>query len=205
MDSFDPALRNGYHINGSGFPADLEIKPNAAQLVKSWRGPGWAAARSIDETNPAGSITRAVVHLKAVHALIVVDELVAANGEDALFEQFWHFAPGLISQKSAEVPLQFSVASGGCLSVAFDTQIPVVIEPEGEGSSLRRGMRLGSGIAATLFQWNDQSATVALAALEGFPGAWTLAASGNGFDVRLILSGDDLRYEASPAIELREP
>jgi hypothetical protein len=134
-----------------------------------------------------------------------VDELVAANGEDALFEQFWHFAPGVMSQESAEVALQFSVASGGHLSVAFDTQIPAVIEPEGEGLCLRRSIRLANGIAVTLFQWSDQPVPVAVAALQGGPGAWSLAMSGSGFDVRLNLSGDDLRYETQSAVELHGP
>jgi colicin import membrane protein len=197
--SFDPALRNGYHVNGLGFVADEAIKPNAARLVKSWRGPGWAAAKSVDEINPAASVARIVIHLKAVHALIVVDELVTANGEEALFEQFWHVAPGVTPSESVATSLQFSVRAGGFLSIAFDTQVPVAIAPEGEGSSIRRDARFANGVAVSLFQWSDAPAPVAIDALQGGAGAWSLTASGNGFGVRLSMSGDELRHEAQTA------
>jgi hypothetical protein len=197
--SFDPALRNGYHVNGLGFVADEAIKPNAARLVKSWRGPGWAAAKSVDEINPAASVARIVIHLKAVHALIVVDELVTANGEEALFEQFWHVAPGVTPFESVATSLQFSVGAGGFLSIAFDMQVPVAIAPEGEGSSIRRDARFANGVAVSLFQWSDAPAPVAIDALQGGAGAWSLTASGNGFGVRLSMSGDELRHEAQTA------
>jgi hypothetical protein len=171
--SFDPALRNGYHVNGLGFVADEAIKPN--------------------------SVARIVIHLKAVHALIVVDELVTANGEEALFEQFWHVAPGVTPFESVATSLQFSVGAGGFLSIAFDMQVPVAIAPEGEGSSIRRDARFANGVAVSLFQWSDAPAPVAIDALQGGAGAWSLTASGNGFGVRLSMSGDELRHEAQTA------
>ncbi|HVU19193.1 MAG TPA: hypothetical protein VHE09_00555, partial [Rhizomicrobium sp.] len=136
--SFDPALRNGYRINGAGYVADAPLNPNGARIEKSWRGQGWAAARSMDETNPAGSIARTVIHLKAEHVLVVVDELAAASNQEATFEQHWHIAPGLAAPSSGQASHRFALSGGGGLTVAFGEQADVTINPEGEGSCLCR-------------------------------------------------------------------
>jgi len=195
VPGFDPALRNGYHIDGVGFSTDFPLKTGAARLEKSWRGPGWAAARSVDKINPAGSITRTVIHLKAEHALIVVDELAATGGAQASFEQFWHIAPGLTAPQTSEAPYRFVLESGGGLTAAFDGLADGVIAPEGEGHSIRRILQTGRTIAVSLFQWSAEPAAITLA-LEGQPGDWSLDASGAGFDAQLQLSAGELRYTA---------
>jgi hypothetical protein len=191
---FDPALRNGYHVNGAGFVAGSEVPQNAARIVKSWRGPGWAAARSIDEINAAASVGRIAIHLKDAHALIVVDQLQSRDGSEAEFEQFWHVAPGLAARPSSDGALRFASPDGG-MTVAFDTQGAVAVEAEGEGSCIRRSARLASGVLASLFQWTLAPGPAAIKITEAESGGWIVAASGAGFDVRLVLAGDDLRYE----------
>lgn len=190
--AFDPALRNGYHIDGVGFASDFPLKAGAARLEKSWRGPGWAAARSIDEINPAGSIARTVIHLKAEHALIVVDELATASGAEASFEQFWHIAPGLTAPQTNGAPYRFGLESGGGLTAAFDGLADGVVEPEGEGHSVRRTLRTKRGIAVSLFQWSAEPAAVLLA-LKGQPGDWSLDALSAGLNTQLQLSAGELR------------
>jgi hypothetical protein len=192
----DPALRNGYHVNGAGFLLDNGIKRDAARLVKSWRGPDWAAAKSIDEINPAASIKRVVVHLKAAHALIVVDELEAKQDEPADFEQFWHVAPGFTQSPSTGV-LHFAAEGSGTLTAAFDTQGSTAVEvSESAGPAVRRSVRLRNGVVASLFQWSEAPAPASITVANGAPGDWTVMASGVGFDVQLGLVGDEFRCES---------
>jgi hypothetical protein len=192
---FDPALRNGYHIDGIGF-AGGEFRQNAARIVKSWRGPGWAAARSVDEINPAGVVARVVIHLKAVHALIVVDDLKSRSGGDATFEQFWHIAPALAARPGINGTLRFASPDGG-VTVAFDADDAVAIEAEGEGSRIGRSRRLENGFMATLLQWTRAPEAAMIGIMRSETEDWSVSASGAGFDVRLVLSGDELRYEES--------
>lgn len=193
---FDPALRNGYHVNGVGFDSDSPLAPNAARMVKSWRGPGWAAAKSIDEINPAAVVTRVAIHLKAVHALLVVDALETRKGGEASFEQFWHIAPGLAERPGAKGTLRFASPDGG-ISVAFDAEDDVSVGAEGEGSGISRRRRMARGYMATLFQWTRAPELAAISIIRQENAGWALTASGAGFDVRLVLLGDDLRYEES--------
>lgn len=191
----DAALRNGYRINGAGYTPDQDIKPSQARLVKSWRGEGWAAAKSIDETNSAGSVTRTVIHLKDRHALIVVDALKTTDGTKASFEQVWHIAPGLTPPSSADVPLHFA-AAGGNLTAAFDTPGTIASEPEGEGGTcVRRSLEMSRGVVASLFQWTDAPVATTLKVLDAGGDDWSLEASGADFDARISLEGDNLRYE----------
>ena len=191
---FDPALRNGYHVNGGGFTVGQEIAGNAARIVKSWRGPGWAAARSIDEINTAASISRFVVHLKAVHALIVVDRLKTRNGEEAAFEQVWHVAPGLATRPSLDGVLRFASSDGG-MTVAFDAGGTVAVEAQAEASVIRRTAPLASGFMASLFQWTRAPESAAIAIAADQPEGWTASVKGRGFDMRLVLAGEELRCE----------
>jgi hypothetical protein len=191
---FDAALRNGYRINGAGY-SDQDVKLNRARLVKSWRGPGWAAAKSVDETNPAGSIARTVFHLKAQHALVVVDELATPDGAEAEFEQFWHLAPGLNPEKSAG-QISLAIEGGGTFTAAFNSEGTVTMEAEGEGGNcLRRSIRLTKGVAASLFQWSEAPAIpTALTVANDASGGWSLEIKGS-IAAHLILAGDELRYE----------
>ena len=196
---FDPALRNGYHVNGVGFDCDGKLVPNAARIVKSWRGPGWAAAKSIDEINPEAVVTRVVIHLKAVHALLVLDALETHKNGEASFEQFWHGAPGLAERPGAKGTLRFASPDGG-MSIAFDADDDVTVEAEGEGSRICRTRRLAKGYMATLFQWTRAPEPAAISVIRQENSGWALTASGSGFDVRLVLSGDDLRCEESKRV-----
>ena len=55
-DEFDPALRNGYRIDGEGnVPPDGD-GAKSARMVKSWRGPGWAAAKSFESNYGRASV-----------------------------------------------------------------------------------------------------------------------------------------------------
>jgi len=198
--NFDASLRNGYQIDGVGYVPEQPFKPNSARLTKSWRGEGWAAAKSIDETNPAGSIIRTVVHLKAQHALIVVDELRTADGSEASFEQFWHVAPGLAAPDSTQTPLRFAGTENGNLTVAFDAQGTISSGPEGEGGTcVRRSLKLAKGVAASLFQWSETPADAVLKVLSAGDGDWSLEAIGSGFDALISLAGEELRYEPKAA------
>ena len=193
---FDPALRNGYHVDGAGFMPGGAIKQNAARIVKSWRGPGWAAAKSIDEINAAASVSRVVTHLKIFHALIVIDELQSAGGAERLFEQFWHIASGLaVPPLPLQLPLRFELAQAGGMTVAFDAQGAISIDAEGEGSCVRRSVRLTNGLVASLFQWSEAPAPAAIEIVGREPGGWVVSVSGASFKRRLILRGDEFVCE----------
>ncbi len=116
LNFWSPELRNGYHAG----VADAEEKQGSpssqARIVKSWRGAGWAAARGVESFSHT-ELTRTVIHLKALHALLVVDEL--AGSDDAAFEQFWHLAPDLVPPGDTAGFLCFGVPrkriSDGCV------------------------------------------------------------------------------------------
>jgi hypothetical protein len=192
---FDPALRNGYHVNGSGFDLRGEFRTNAARIVKSWRGPGWAAAKCIDEINSTADLGRVVVHLKDVHALLVIDSLRSRDGREATFEQFWHVAPGLSASLTSPKPLRFSAAGNGVLAVALDHHDATTVESEGEGMRIRREVYMAEGILASLFQWTEEVATATIDIARDESAGWTAAVSGAGFYGQLTLAGEDLRFE----------
>ncbi|HTT97658.1 MAG TPA: hypothetical protein VMF58_06375 [Rhizomicrobium sp.] len=196
---FDAALRNGYRINGSGYVPEQDITPGQARLVKSWRGEGWAAAKGIDRSNPAGSVIRTAIHLKSQHALIVVDALESTDGRETSFEQFWHIAPGFTPSDPAGASLCFA-GEGGNLMATFDTRAATASEPEGEGGTcIRCTLHMTKGVVATLFQWSDAPAPSALKVLSATGGGWSLEVSGAAFEGRFELAGEDLRYAPKTA------
>ncbi|MEI9929111.1 MAG: hypothetical protein WDM89_00730 [Rhizomicrobium sp.] len=188
---FDPALRNGYHIDGIGYSTEALVEPDAARLVKSWRGQGWAAAKSVDKTNPAGTVVRTIIHLKANHALLVVDQLAAAKDAEVLFEQFWNLAPGLSAPSSGEQLLWFALPAGG-LTAAFDPTAEILITAEDDGFNLRRTLVLNAGAVASLFQWSAEPSN-ATVRIEPDPAGWKSAISGAGFSFYVTLNDDDLQ------------
>jgi len=163
------------------------------RIVKSWRGPGWAAARGVEANHEGGSIARTAIHLKAAHALVVVDELESADGAEHDFTQHWNVAPEFQTAGEGGA-LHFRAEQGGTLNVTVSGD--GVLTPEtGEGGiRLARTLRLAKGVAASVFQWTEQPAQASLG-LETGGADWTLAVSGHGFQATLALSGGDLRCE----------
>jgi histone H1/5 len=194
-DETDPALRNFYRIDGKGNIAPESGSDKLARMVKSWRGPGWAAARAFENSYEGASVARTVIHLKAQHALVVVDEL--ASGTEALFEQFWNLGPDFTAPETTALPLHFASDGQGVLNVAL-TAADEVTAVRGEGGTTLRGaVRLNQGVVASLFQWTDEPAPVALGVERGDAGEWTVTASGKGFSARLSHAGNDLGCELS--------
>ena len=193
----DPAHRNSYRFAETESSQEEPRKQASARLVKSWRGPGWAAVKSIDETNSAGTVARVVIHLKAHHALIVADELTAASGTEHEFEQLWHLAPGVSALEHTGGSLQFALAAGGNVGVAFDAKGKAITEPEGEGMRIIRTLQFAKGVAGSLFQWSAVSAPLTLEMSQGEGRNWTLAAAGGGFSARIALAGDELSVALS--------
>lgn len=190
---YDPQLRNGYRVNGAG---NLPPEPGgtkAARLVKSWRGDGWAAAKGIEDTYAQASVARVAIHLKALHALVVVDEL----SPGAAFEQFWNPGPDLTVPETAAAPLRFA-AEGGALEMAFAPQAPTEIDRAEHGSWVHR--HPAPGVNVSLFQWTDGSEPLAVAIERAEAGNWAIRCEGKGFTARVALCGTDLtcQLETSP-------
>jgi hypothetical protein len=194
--AFDPALRNFYRVNGAGNLPPGDERAKSARMVKSWRGTGWAAAKGIEDSFDGAVIARTVVHMKAAHALIVVDELVGEGGATT-FEQSWNIAPEFKMPAPAGEANHFASEGKGVLAVVLAGGGQVAIDAREGGAHVRRTLRLGRGVAATLFQWTDEPAEAALAIERDTVENWALAASGKGFSVRLELSDGELRCEPS--------
>jgi hypothetical protein len=192
-DETDPALRNFYRIDGKGNLAPESGSPKAARMVKSWRGPGWAAAKAFENNYESASVSRTVIHLKARHALIVVDEL--ASDRDALFEQFWNMGPDFAAPETAAMPLHFISEGKGVVSVVLTGVNDVSTAKAEAGTTLRGAVTLAQGAVASLFQWTDEAAPAALSVERKGPGEWTATASGKGFSARLSHAGNDLTCE----------
>ncbi len=191
----DPALGNGYHLDGVGFDPDAPPQDRGARLVKSWRGEGWAAAKAVDGLNPLASIVRLAVHFKAAHALLVVDEIEALDGADHEVEQFWHIGPDFTSPDAPAAKMVFGAKEGGGLVVAFDAIGAVGVASEGDGFCVRRSARLSKGALASFFQWSAEpaQAEISLAKAEG--GGWSIRVAGAGLKGAIAYAGDMLRYE----------
>ena len=190
---YDPQLRNGYRVNGAGNLAPEPGGSKAARIVKSWRGEGWAAAKSIEDTYAGASVARVAIHLKTLHALIVVDELSAG----AEFEQFWNPGPDLAVPETADAPLRFA-AGDHALVMAFAPEAPTAIDRAETGATVHR--RPAPGVAASVFQWTDGPAPPTVAVERAEPGNWAIVCEGKGFTARLSLAGSDLscQLEAQP-------
>lgn len=196
--TFDPALRNGYRVASGGANDGNSGGPGRrASLVKSWRGPGWAAAKGNEAGHGSASIARIVVHLKSHHALLVVDEFTGATGEAMAFEQFWHIAPGLAPASAPEAPPYFSAGEDVHLAVAFDNQheSAASIDRDKFGSCIRRTISVGTGTVATLFQRMSAAAPLSVSFLRDKPDDWMVAISGAGFAVRVSLGSNEMRLE----------
>jgi hypothetical protein len=192
---FDPAPRNFYRINGSGVPRDCDLGMGFARLVKSWRGADWAAAKGIEALNPAASISRTAIHIKAVHALIVVDEIETAGESTVDLEQFWNMASGLTPMEGAESLRHFS-AQDGCVTVAFDSRHhEIAIEQGTESALLSRKLRSTGTVLATLLQWGAEPIAASIKVERIDPAGWSVSAAGTGFARRYALSGDELSSE----------
>ncbi|HVV65175.1 MAG TPA: hypothetical protein VHC42_06885 [Rhizomicrobium sp.] len=191
----DPALGNGYHIDGVGFDPDAPAQDQPARLVKSWRGEGWAAAKGLDLISPRAAVTRLMIHFKAAHALLVVDEIAARDGADHDIEQFWHVAPGLAAPPSPGAAMRFDAKEQGGLNVAFDATGEVAVESEGEGFRIRRSARLAKGALASFFQWSAEPAPaeVRFATAEGE--GWRVKVAGAGLTGTIVHAGDALSFE----------
>ncbi len=192
---FNPALRNGYRIDGEGNVPPEGEAGKSALMVKSWRGPGWAAAKSFESNYDGASVGRTAVHLKAAHALIVVDELASDDGEQAAFEQFWNVAPDFAPPDVAEQPLRFISAGKGCLTVSLAGVDPVSVGSGQAGARIRCEAHLGRGLTAALFQWTDEPAPASLDIERDGAGDWVVVASGKDFSARLSLAGNEFGCE----------
>jgi hypothetical protein len=192
-DETDPALRNFYRIDGKGNLAPESGSPKAARMVKSWRGPGWAAAKAFENNYGSASVARTVIHLKAQHALIVVDEL--SSDQDALFEQFWNMGPDFTAPETMAMPLPFTSDGKGVVSVVLSGLSDVSAAKAEAGTTLRGTVTVAQGAVGSLFQWTDEVAPAALSIERKGPGEWTATASGKGFSARLTHAGNDLTCE----------
>jgi hypothetical protein len=192
-DETDPGLRNFYRVAGRGNLVPESGSDKTARMVKSWRGPGWAAAKAFEDNYDGASIARTVIHLKAQQALIVVDEL--ESGKEALFEQFWNVGPEFTAPGTMEMPLRFTSDGKGVLSAVLAGAQSVSATKGETATRLRSELLLTQGVAATLFQWTDQAADAALAIERRGSGEWAVTASGQGFSARLNYAGDELSCE----------
>ena len=204
----DLASGNEYRVNGTSYGAAESAAPDVIALEYSWEGRGWAAAAFVNRAHADARIRRTAIHLKPVHALLVVDELTSKSGSESAFDQFWHLAPGLLRQGEA---FQFGTTAPGCLSIAFDSDgtapdilgastpqdnpISWTMSRAGELVShpvLRRTLSTRNGLAVTLFQWSLGPAPLSLRHGGLREDGWMVEAIGKSFEVRFALRGDDL-------------
>jgi hypothetical protein len=178
-DAQDPRLRNFYRIGDGGKPQ----AGSGARIVKSWRGPGWVAARALEDGHAQGAVERIVVHLKAAHALVVVDALASAAG--AGFEQFWNVAPGFVPGED----LRFSDAADSHLALAFCDGAAAGAETGEGGTRLSRS--LAPGLTASVLQWADGPAPLSIA-LKQTQDGWTARVEGKEIRCGLRLAGGEL-------------
>ena len=194
---FDPALRNGFRVGTANRAGEDSSAEGKASIVKSWRGAGWAAVKGVDRAQAQAKVTRIVVHLKARHALLVVDELASTTGEIAEFEQFWHVAPDLVPVESSGTSLSFATGDGAHLAVAFDDrpEMSASIDRDAFSSCVRRRVRLGAGVVVTVFHWTNASGPLIVSTVRDEPDDWVVAISGTGLAARVSLSANELRMD----------
>jgi hypothetical protein len=191
LPTWHPALRNGYDIGGeSDAPA---LQQANARIVKSWRGAGWAAAKGIESYGRA-ELARTVVHLKALHAVLVVDEF-EDMGEIESIEQFWHVAPNLAPPENPGEPLQFTVPGDGFLTLAFDGRPAASLERDSFSSCVRHLVQVGRGVTASLFRWTSLREEADLSLQRRERDDWLVAFPAAGAELRVSLAANDLRVE----------
>lgn len=121
-----PAAHNFIRVNGLDYP-DASSPDGGAVIEQAWREQHWSAARLTMQAFPQAVITRTVIHLEPVQALLVVDELLARMGS-AQFEQFWHVSPRLWAQDVTSSGAHFTCPGGGVLTAQFDSQVPLQMQ-----------------------------------------------------------------------------
>jgi hypothetical protein len=126
----NPAAHNAVRVNRQDYAQAENPGEQAIRIANAWEGEDWAAVRLINEAFSQARMARTVIHLKSACALLVIDELAAAEGK-ADFEIFWHLAHGL--QNTTD--LSFNCPKGGILKVAF-----------GGSASVEMGRGGGDGI-----------------------------------------------------------
>jgi hypothetical protein len=181
----DPAAHNALRVNGQTYAALASDHAGAVRIDKFWDQPHWAAVRMLDAANETVRLARTVIHLKPGHALIIIDELEARQGE-AQFEQFWHFAPSLRRELHGKGDLTFRSAEGGVFHAAFDTGPTLALSEGGTGAIgwtspkpgkvianpyIRRERQATNAVMVAFFQWRRATREFEIAAEGGF-GSW---------------------------------
>jgi hypothetical protein len=202
----DLATGNEYRVNGKSYSAAESSSPEALTIEHHLEGRGWAAAMIACRAHANALIRRTAIHLKPVHAFIMVDQLESVDGSELAFEQFWHLSPDL--QEAGDLVFEHP---SGHFAAAFNAleRFPVSVERGSEenpigwtinkereptpNSYLRRTLVSARGLSVSAFQWaeNPASPEVSDASLE--PDGWLMRVAGQGFDVRFARDGLVLR------------
>ena len=134
-NSREPGAHNAICVNGLSYRDAANEDLAGIAIDATWNEKNWAAVRMANRAFAPVTMTRTAIHLKPLHALLVVDELFA-NGDAAKFEQFWHLAPGLEVREKATHRFFFALPDtpGGGLSVVFDGAAPSVLTAAGPDS-----------------------------------------------------------------------
>jgi hypothetical protein len=151
---------------------------------------------------------RTAIHLKPLHALLVVDELFA-DGDAAKFEQFWHLAPGLEVREKTPHRLFFAlpeVPKDG-LAVIFDESTPFALITAGSDSIgwtstgkrevgrnpyLVRRLLAKKGVMAAFFRCSGNGGGHALTIVPAGQG-WKAALSGEGGQIGFVSENGQLK------------
>jgi hypothetical protein len=123
----NPAAHNTVRVDDRSYPMVRGEDLGRLQIERAWEEKSWAGARLVNHLFSPANITRTVIHLKPLHALLVVDEMYAGE-TPRKFEQFWHLGPELKPHQRQAHHFRLAMGDGhlGGVVVAFDSGIPAV-------------------------------------------------------------------------------
>jgi len=205
----DPAAHNALRVDNLAYPAIGES--GRLQIERAWEEKSWAGARLVNRLFPPSNMTRTVIHLKPLHAVLVVDEMLAGD-QPRKFEQFWHLGPELKPRQRQAHHFRLGMEEGnpGGVIVAFDSGCPAVPriggpEPVGwtakdRGEVVRnlyftRELTTSYGVTAAFFRYTASTARHDIF-VEQTSGGWKAALVCDGRQI--AFTSEDDRVKLAP-------
>jgi len=92
---FDPGAHSTYRVNGGGYSFNRRSADEVG-FIATHEHDDWCGACAVNRLYEGGEVTRSVVYIAEYRLVVVIDHLLAKGDGPALFEQFWHLAPGTV-------------------------------------------------------------------------------------------------------------
>lgn len=202
----DPGAHNAVRVGRRTYKDLNSTDLSSVEIAGVWEEKSWAGVQLVNRLFTPASIVRIAIHLKPLHALLVVDDL-RTDGEPLQFEQFWHLGPGLELREGHPPQFYFEGAKPGGVAVAFDRSARIVLKKGGIGALGWTSTEKKELVSNSYFIREIASADALMASFFRYVGGGarhevSVARTGSGWKVVLLCGGRQISF-ASESNQLK--